>query len=471
MQQSKYQLSLRYIAFFIGLYLNSFGISVLTRANLGTSPISSIPYTLSYIPNSLSMGSFTFIFNTLLTLAQILILRRDFKLRHLAQIPASLIFSVFIDFNMGLLRGLPNTIYPLQLLFVVLGCLIMAFGIYVEVTADVIVLSAEGFVMAICRKLKKEFGNVKVVFDVSYCLLAALISYLLFHSVLGVREGTLIAAFAVGFFSRIFSRRLAFIRHWLRPETVKQLDACPVGLHQHHCITVSSEYGSGGIDIARRLAQLLDLPFYDQDIEKLVARESGYSEDFVAINEQRMGNRFVNGLAVEDYLDDVRNVPTMETLFAAQQRAIMQLASAGDCVIMGRNADQILGECQEVFSIFIHADPVYRIRRIMETDQIGEQEAAWRIIKVNDDRGYYYEQFSHLKWGQSQNYTVSISSSQYGTEETAQILAELYRRSRNQQEDSDPVSDANQALRHRDPSKKDPSGRPGYVPQEARNQN
>lgn len=209
----------RYLIFIIGLYLNSFGVSLVTKANLGTSPISSIPYVLSlgYKP---TLGQFTIVFSFLLILLQIMILGKKFEKTNLLQIPVSILFGYFIDSSMSLLGVLNPTFYPSKIVSLLFGCIILGFGVYIEVIANVVMLPGESFVRAVTVRTKTEFGITKIVFDVSMTLIAVVISYQIFHHLNGVGEGTVIAALTVGMFARIFGKKLIFLTKWLLPDAL-----------------------------------------------------------------------------------------------------------------------------------------------------------------------------------------------------------------------------------------------------------
>ena len=197
----------RYLVFLIGLFVNSLGVSLITKASLGTSPISSIPYVLSLnIP--MTLGEFTIFFSLLLIVLQLLILRRNFRLEHLLQIPISVIFGYFIDLTMLMIGDLSLPNYLANLGFLIFGCVVLGFGVYLEVLANVAMLPGESFVRAVSTTWHTEFGLTKVVFDVSMTVIAAALSFLFSHHLEGVREGTVIAALLVGFIARIFGRML-----------------------------------------------------------------------------------------------------------------------------------------------------------------------------------------------------------------------------------------------------------------------
>ena len=198
----------RYIYFFIGLFVNSLGVAFITQANLGTSPISSIPYVLS-LNFDLTLGQFTILFNLLLVVLQIIILKKNYQPIQLLQIIVAILFGYFIDFSMDvLLVGLNPQSYGLQILSLLVGCVILGLGVFMEVSSKTIMLPGEGVATAISIKTGKEFGTIKVLVDVSMCVAAVIISLAIGHNVVGVREGTVIAALLVGFISRGFSRML-----------------------------------------------------------------------------------------------------------------------------------------------------------------------------------------------------------------------------------------------------------------------
>lgn len=200
----------RYIIFLVGLFINSFGVSLITKADLGTSPISSIPYVLS-LKFSLSLGEFTILFSVLLILLQALILRKDFKISHLLQIPVSIIFGYFIDICMLLLASVSTENYIIKLIYLLAGCIVLGTGVYMEVLADVIMLPGESFVRAIVFKSHTNFGTIKIIFDVSMAVMAGVLSFVFARHLMGVGAGTVIAALLVGYITRVLAKALKFL--------------------------------------------------------------------------------------------------------------------------------------------------------------------------------------------------------------------------------------------------------------------
>lgn len=205
---SKRELVKRYFIFLIGLFINSLGVAFITKADLGTSPISSVPYVLS-LRFSFSIGQFTMFYSLLLIFLQFVLLKKEFKPVQLLQIPVSILFGYFIDFSMDVLLSwmFPER-YAEKIVFLLIGCLILGFGVFLEVVANVVMLPGEGVVRAINSKLNREFGTVKICVDVSMCILAAVISLCLSRHISGVREGTIISALLVGYISKMYARLL-----------------------------------------------------------------------------------------------------------------------------------------------------------------------------------------------------------------------------------------------------------------------
>lgn len=200
----------RYLWFLTGVLINSFGVALITRAALGTSPISSLPYVLSFrFP--VTLGQFTFAMNLFFILGQVLLLRRDFQPIQLLQVTVNAVFSAFIDVSMGLLSWLEISSLSMAVLVLVLGCAVLAFGISVEVAPRVLMVPGEGIVQAIAAVTGWRFGNVKVGFDAALVSTALVLSLLFFHRLQGLGAGTILSALAVGRFVNLYNRRLPLI--------------------------------------------------------------------------------------------------------------------------------------------------------------------------------------------------------------------------------------------------------------------
>ena len=194
----------RWIIFLLSLFFMGNGIAMVTNAQLGTTPISSVPYVVGEI-FGFSIGTGTFCVNTLMLLAQIPLLGRTFRPRQFLQLPSVFIFSMFIDLGMWLTHTLIPETWPLRIVMTLIGCTVMAFGITLEITSNTMVIPGEGFVLALAYRLKLPFSNLKVINDVSLVVLAALLGWTCLGRIAGLREGTVITAFLTGFIIRFFS--------------------------------------------------------------------------------------------------------------------------------------------------------------------------------------------------------------------------------------------------------------------------
>lgn len=199
----------RYILLIASLFFSALGVAVTKHGELGVSPISSVANVLSFQFSDLSLGVWLIIWNSILIVGQILILRKNFCLIQLLQIPISFLFGYFTDFGMWCVSFIPVNSYPIRFSMVIAGVIILGFGISLSVIANVIMNSGEAFVKAVSDTLKKNFGNVKIVFDISCVIVAIILSLLFFDfKLIGTREGTIISALFTGVTVKFFTKRL-----------------------------------------------------------------------------------------------------------------------------------------------------------------------------------------------------------------------------------------------------------------------
>ena len=196
----------RYIFLVVGLAIMSFGVAFSINAELGTSPVSSIPYVTSEI-SGLSVGTTTIIVNAIIVLLQIAVLRRRFKLIRLLQIPVCVVFGLLIDVAGLCIEAVVPDNYFMQWLLCVCGIVLVAVGVAFEMSAGVLTLAGEGLVQALCTVLPKvKFGYMKVMVDVSFVVIAVALSFIFLHELQGVREGTVAAAIFVGLIAKFLNR-------------------------------------------------------------------------------------------------------------------------------------------------------------------------------------------------------------------------------------------------------------------------
>lgn len=432
---SKAELGRRYSVFVLSLFIIAMGISVITRSDLGTSPISSVPYVAS-LNTPLTMGTYFFFFTIFLICLQMLLLGRrgilERKVELLMQFPVAIVLSVFTDLGMWLLGGYAPEAYTLKIVSLVVGCAILAFGICLEVLADVTMISAEYTIQFATMRFRRDFGTIKVIFDVSLVLLAVLCSLALSGRIDGVREGTIIAALITGPFVRMIMPRLTRVRNWLSDNAPERIPAgsadsadsadCPT------VITISREYGSGGHIVGEQLARQLGIAFYDKELITLVARDSSFSEKFISENEQKLPGSLLYQMVLQDYeapLD--KSLSYDDALFVAQGRVIRRIAAEKSCVIVGRCANYILQGRPNTFHVFLHADMPHKIGRAVSEYGIAPEEAPARITRTDKDRRAHYLHYTGQQWGDSCNYDICLDTGRIPLERVVEILLKICR--------------------------------------------
>ncbi|MCB5551493.1 DUF6198 family protein [Blautia sp. MSK17_66] len=405
----------RYLIFLVGLFVNSLGVSLITKANLGTSPISSIPYVLS-LNFPFTLGNFTIFFSIFLIVLQLIILRKNFKLEHILQIPVSIIFGYFIDLTMLLFFWVNPEAYIMKIVYLLIGCLILGVGVYMEVLADVVMLPGESFVRAIVLTWKTNFGTTKICFDVSMSVIAAVLSFVFAGKLAGVREGTVIAALLVGFIARFIAKKLAFLKDMIFPESVSaenenEAKEQTAGTYGKNVIAIGRQFGSGGHDIGKVLAEKLGYDFYDAEIIQMTAGTTGYTPEFVKKNEEIMTNSLLYDLVNQMYLNtDRQDEAPKDKIFEAECQVVRNLAKKGNCVIVGRCADYVLRNSGNCLKIFFSAPLVSRIRRVAQRQNISEGEAKATVQKNEKLRADNYRYYTHRMWGAAGNFDLSLNT-------------------------------------------------------------
>lgn len=203
---SKKEITKRYILFIISLFFAALGVAITKHGELGVSPISSVANVLSCKYTGLSLGTWLIIWNCVLIVGQIVLLRKNFNPIQLLQIPLSFLFGYFTDFGMWCVSFLPADHYVIRLILVLCGTIVLGFGISLSVIANVIMNSGEAFVKAVSDKLNKNFGTIKIGFDVLCVIIAVVLSLIFFHGkIVGTREGTILSALFTGVVVKILT--------------------------------------------------------------------------------------------------------------------------------------------------------------------------------------------------------------------------------------------------------------------------
>ena len=191
-------------------------------------------------------------------------------------------------------------------------------------------------------------------------------------------------------------------------------------------ITVSRQYGSGGAEIARKLADLLGVEFFDKEKLKEHAENNGISKDVFDKIDRQATNSFLYSLAVSGYSGHnpagMSDVMISDRLYLIQSEEIKKIAQQQDCVILGRGADDILAKSEGLTKIFINADYDYRLKRVMEECQLSENHARTLIRKTDKKRSSYYNFYTNRVWGEAENYHLCFNSAVLGTEDSAKFL-------------------------------------------------
>lgn len=209
MKMTKSQILKRYILLVIGLFFSAIGVAVTKHGDLGVSPIFSVANVVAERFRFFSLGNWLIIWNCILILGQIILLRKKFKPVQLLQIPLSFLFGWFTDFGLWCVSFIPVNIYPIRLLMVMIGTVILGFGITLCVIANVVMNSGEAFVKAVSDTIHKNFGNVKIAFDIACVIMAVFLSLIFFNlKIVGIREGTVIAALCTGLVVKFLSKLL-----------------------------------------------------------------------------------------------------------------------------------------------------------------------------------------------------------------------------------------------------------------------
>ena len=193
-------------------------------------------------------------------------------------------------------------------------------------------------------------------------------------------------------------------------------------------ITISREFGSGGRTIGREVANRLGIPFYDKELVDQIAMESGFAPKFVDENgEHAPGtSRLSYAFAHQGVPGIMNGLSTADFLWSIQCSVIMQLAEKGPCVIVGRNADYILKDRDDVLDVYIHADKEFRADRIVRLYGESEKSPMARLAEKDKRRQINYQHYTGRVWGTAQNYDICLNSGRLGIENCVDIIVQMY---------------------------------------------
>lgn len=195
-------------------------------------------------------------------------------------------------------------------------------------------------------------------------------------------------------------------------------------------ITVSREFGSGGHEIGQKLAKEYDIPFYDKELISIASKNSGLSHEILEKFDEVQSSSLIYTLAMGTYPYNetarmYMDMPLYQQVFMAQFDTIKKLASEGPCVIVGRCADYVLRERQNVINVFISADMQTKVDRISKLYNITSKQAIEKILKTDKKRSNYYRYYSEKKWGFIDNYDLCINSAKIGIDKSVEIIKDF----------------------------------------------
>jgi len=192
----------------------------------------------------------------------------------------------------------------------------------------------------------------------------------------------------------------------------------------HRIIAIGRQFGSGGRTIAKKVAENLGIPCYDDEILERMAMESGYATDYLKEQTERTGtwHWFTNALYAGNFIGN----SYQDEFWELQNKIIHELAAQGPCVFVGFCSEYILRKHDNCLRAFIYADLDKRAQRIVE--QYGETDVApeKRVKDKDRRRAAYYQYYTDLKWGASKNYHISLNSGALGIDSCVDILTNLY---------------------------------------------
>lgn len=418
----------RYLLFVASLFINAFGIAFITKALLGTSPITSVTYVLSLF-TPFTMGIWTILLNLLfVVLEPFLMTRKDLRedLRmYLLQIPIAFCFGLFIDFSMFMLFWLEPSAYVMKVTVLLVGCVILALGIALEVKANAAMMAGEYFVKTITRRFHGEFGYIKLGFDITLLTIACILSLVFLSDIQGVREGTVVSALLVGPIVHFVSPAYRIFDRWINAP-IKQADT-PSAQHTNTIITIAREYGSGGHLLGDRLAKELGIKLYDREFIRMAAQRSGIDEQYIAKNEQSIPSFWLKCILSKNSEQPVEaSLSADDILFVAESRIVQELAAQEPCIIVGRCADFVLKDHPKVVKVFCYSDLKSAVNRCVNDYGIPQEQAEAEIRRINRNRIHHYEYYTGQKWGEPHHYHLMLNTGNISLETACKLVKEVY---------------------------------------------
>lgn len=191
-------------------------------------------------------------------------------------------------------------------------------------------------------------------------------------------------------------------------------------------ITIGREFGSGGHEVARRLSEIMGIKMYDKELIGMVAKSHGYSEEVLNDIDEKASHSLLYALSTGAYTHHTHlvsglHIPINDKAFMAYAQTIKELAETESCIIVGRCADSILKDHENLFRVFIHTDIERRVDRVSQYENISRDEALTMIKKKDKKRSGYHNYYADTKWGAVKTYDLCIDS-KIGIDKVAEII-------------------------------------------------
>jgi uncharacterized membrane protein YczE len=435
----------RLLIYLVGLYCMAIGVVFSAKSSLGVSPVGSLANVLYQIglaenmPSYVNLGNCTTAVYCLYILTEFLILRKEFKLKMLLQLVASFLFGQLVNLATAMMSFLPTPPnYVVQMIYLLCSVPMVAVGVMLYLTPNILPTPGEGMSLAISSKTGWSVGSSKTLFDCSLVIISAITSLVYFHALVGVREGTVICALLVGYtmkqMQKVWQKPLL---HFVeREDRVSRALTEAAGGFQLDAsgkpkiiITIGREFGSGGYEVGKLLAEKLGITFYDSQLNTMAAAQSGLPISKVEELEHHLEREVVYDFKNAAYAMTTGSLSPEEKLFVAQTTVIRQIA-AGDesCVIIGRCADYVLYDDPNCFRLYIHARPDARTERVMRQFDLTEAQAKIQMENTDKARAQHYKRFTGRDYGKQEYYHLGVDSGMLGTEGSVDVIIDTIKR-------------------------------------------
>ncbi len=197
-------------------------------------------------------------------------------------------------------------------------------------------------------------------------------------------------------------------------------------------ITIGRQYGSGGREIGKKLAEKLGIPYFDKELLARVAKESGFCEEMIRNHDERPTNSFLYNVVMDTYSFGYNtafvDMPMSQKVFLAQFDTVKKIAAEGSCVIVGRCADYALSDYPQCLNLFIYGKEDAKAKRISERQNVSISEAREMCVKKDKQRQSYYNYYSNKKWGRADSYDLCIDSGKLGIDGTVDFIIEFIKK-------------------------------------------